>query len=465
MRRACLLASVLLLSAVAPAPAGARSTTQGGGFFGGGAPQLRQVSQVRVTGQLTVSFHGDLAGGCSARGVCGYSGWVSWRPPPTGRLTILESHHRGHVSDVPSLSLETISGVTPQSGVTNADVQFAPGGGGVSSSCVDAVPGGMATALPLHRGEMTLTFGGAAPALLADRCAGPRAAAILPLLPAPAISLNAVRRGGLTVALTASRTFSAGGFAGTVQSTIVLRLGPLGKATRVSGGQLRTGTRYRQLTVIYRAQLGGSLTERVTGDTNPAVCGPLGACGVSGTVTSHPRVTAGEAELTLFAPASRPVSELLASVGLSRGPPSPAISASGIVRWTGGGVARADIQVGGVVCRDSTPLAGGGLILATGHGHLGAQYLPPSLFPGGSPAGECPGPLGGTGVLLGGGVVAGGATSIASLGRRTIRVPLDIGSTFSDVGYTVTTAPHMTLTLTRVSTRTTVITVPPGVTL
>ncbi len=462
MRRARRLAAGLALALAlgAPAAAGAQSTSSSLFAIGGGSPQLERSGSVRITGQLTVNFHGDVAGGCAQRRLCGYSGWVSWRPPSSGALMIFESRRHGHLISSPTLELEG-SGFPPVTGVTNASVQFEPGPASVSSvsaSCVDAVPSGSSIPLSVRRGQVVFSLGNAGPALLADRCAGPRDADVIPQLPAPALSLTAVDRGGSVVSLTASRGFAAHGFAGTIQSTIVLHLGRFGNATQLTNAQPRKGKRYRELVASYRAQLSGSVVEHVTGDPHPGICGPLGSCGVSGTLTLRPHVQAGEADMYFYARGSVAPARLLATVGLGHARP-PSVSGTGFFNWGQGGVAETALGPPGAVCLDSEPLQDGGILLAAGRGRLVAEYLPPGFLPGGVPATGCAGPDPSTGML------ASAELPVTALTRRTLHLSLSTGSRLVDYGYRIRTTAHLTLTLTRRGTRLTVITLPSGLTL
>jgi hypothetical protein len=79
---------------------------------------------------------------------------------------------------------------------------------------------------------------------------------------------------------------------------------------------------------------------------------------------------------------------------------------------------------------------------------------------GGSLSGtDCPGPAGSDALL------ATGRTPSSVLSRRTVTLTLDTGSRFEDYGYSVVVTPRVTLTLTRLRARATVVTVPPGVSL
>ena len=68
MRRSGTIVAALALAGIASAPAAAQQVTVG---FGSDRPSLQTTVPVRVTGQLTVQFHGDTAAGCARWGLCG----------------------------------------------------------------------------------------------------------------------------------------------------------------------------------------------------------------------------------------------------------------------------------------------------------------------------------------------------------------------------------------------------------
>jgi hypothetical protein len=456
------LAGTLVAALAGAAPAvGVAQSTSTVVLYGGGQPALQQSGSVRVTGELTVDFHGDAASGCAARGLCGYSGWVAWRPAPSGTLTIEVSRIHGRLVYSPSLQLVDLRGIGLGGGETGASVQFAngpPGASPSSSHCLDAVPTGTSVPLAVRRGRVVVSLARATPQVLDDRCAGPRYDDVAAQLPSPTLSLGAVRHGDSVVSLIASHAFSAHGFAGTIRSTIVIHLGRLGRLTKLSAGRIRAGKRYRQVTVTYRARVDGLLTARFRGASDPAICGPLGSCGAVGSVELAPRVRNGRAALTLYAPLSEPLARVLATVGLGRAPNLGRPVAAGFLAWTGGGAIREGMVQGAARCRDSDSMRGGELILGAGKGRFVGEYLAAGLdVGGGSFSGtDCPGPGGGYALL------ASGRTPSSVLSRRTVTLTLDTGSRFEDYGYRVVVTPRVTLTLTRLRAHATVVTVPPG---
>ena len=80
-------------------------------------------------GQLTVDFHGDAASGCASRGLCGYSGTVSWRPSATGMLDVLSYREHGRLRYTLDLEAGNPNSVTGAlGGVTTAKVQLSTPG-------------------------------------------------------------------------------------------------------------------------------------------------------------------------------------------------------------------------------------------------------------------------------------------------------------------------------------------------
>jgi hypothetical protein len=445
-RLIALLVGVLVASCAVPASTGAQN---GGGLqlIGGGAPVSLRAIPVHFTGQLVVAFHGDAASGCASRGLCGYAGTVSWRPPSTGAVEIFTERRHGRLSSQFELlpgSLNSYPG--PPGGVTTANVQLSnspPLAATLVSSCVDATNVGNFFSLPVEHGKVLFTLAGAGPTLLSSRCAGPLDGDVMPAIPTSALALGAVLRGRTTVALAGSRSFASHGFAGTVQSTLTIALGRPGRTQRAQTGNPAPG--FRQIQVRYRATLSGSVVEHVSGSADPAICTPLGSCGSAGTLTLTPGASGLQANLTVLARARTPYRDLLAAVGLARGRAGKALFTTGAVTWKGGTVA-AELGQGSTTCRDTAPLGPGGIILQAGGGRLQARYL--SGFGALGTRTRCPGPAGTIASS-----VATAAIPVSQLARRTITISLTKGSTFSDYGYQVRAVPDLTLTLTRVGVR------------
>jgi hypothetical protein len=213
-RLLAVLTAMLGTALLVPALAGAQGVTL---YGSSGTVLSTQTIAVHLTGQLTVEFHGDAASGCASRGLCGYSGTVSWRPPPSATIEVSTSRIHGRLSySLDLLPAGSTSFLGFSGGVTTSDVQFSPLAPAVASSCLDASATGESLTLPVRDGHVAFTLAGASPSVLQTRCAGPLASDVIPELPVPTLPFAAVLRGRRTVALSAATTFASGGFAGTV---------------------------------------------------------------------------------------------------------------------------------------------------------------------------------------------------------------------------------------------------------
>jgi hypothetical protein len=260
------------------------------------------------------------------------------------------------------------------------------------------------------------------------------------VLPAPTLPLHSVLDGRVTVPLSASRGFASGGFAGTVQSNLAIRLGRPGRWMTAQTGN---ATASHEVEVSYRATLAGSVVEHVRGNADPGVCTLLGSCGLEGTLTLEPRVTSGRADLYAIASARRPYRDLLTAVGVSTRGNAKGILTTGSVSWNRGGVLASDLGQGSTSCHDSAPLGSGAIFLGVHRRHVDAQYS--AGFGTFAVRTRCPGPEARNGATL-----ATGEIPLTQLRRRTIKLSLNSGATSQDYGYDVRATAHLTLTLTRV---------------
>jgi hypothetical protein len=414
----------------------------------GGSPTTETSIPVRITGLLSVHFHGDSSAGCARRGLCGYSGTVSWQPAPVASLRIVRTlgrHPHLAILLFPALA----NGPQFADGVTSASVTLAAVPSSAQASrCLDATGAGQGASFGVRRGRVTFSLAREAPALLVTRCAGPRDADVLPHLPTPTIPAATLERGRTAISLAASQTLKAHGFAGAITSTIVLHLGRPGRTQTENDSPPRGATTQpgRQIDVAYRASLNGSVVEEIRGVADPLECGPVGSCGLAGTITLTPHVTAS-ASLFVNAKATTPQRELLAAAGLGPGSPG-GVTGSGFVNWSGGGSVMSDLSQGPERCRDTTRLGPGGLLIGTSRGQWVVSTFPGGMI--GSPATgtRCPGPSLTTGTIV------ANTAPLSSLDRRTTRIALTRGSTVTDDGYRVRIVPYLTLTLTRVRVRT-----------
>lgn len=429
----------------------------GVGVFGSGSPvTVRTTIPVRITGVLSVTFHGDPAAGCARWGLCGYSGTVSWQPPPRASIEIDRTagpHPRLAVNLFPDFS----AGPQAPGGVTSASVALTSASSAPASHCLDANQAGGVVSVRVRRGHMTFSLAHGSPPLLSTRCAGPRDADVLPHLPAPTLPLTALKHGQTSISLAASRPLAAHGFAGSITSTLVIHVGRPGKPRpQRSGsphGHARAG---RQVVVTYRAKLRGTIVEEIRGAANPLVCGALGSCGLTGTITITPPTSATTGRLTVEALATTPRRKLLAAAGLGPGSPGH-VRGFGVLGWDATGTVAADLRQGSEHCVDSAPGGALELIFVTGGGRWRLSTLPGGVL-GVPPAPgiHCPGPA------LASEATGSAAVPLSSLDQRTARVALTTGSTVHDDGYRVRIVPHLRLTLTRVKIRMRAIRIPPG---
>jgi hypothetical protein len=446
----CATVVACALAAIAPTPAGARAPTRTSRTHG----PVEISIPAHLSGVLTVQFHGDEAAGCAHWGLCGYSGTVTWRPEASGSVQIQATGGR-HPTASAALLPEATLGAAPAGGVTTADVQLTGSGPSVAPvHCVDAAATGSVTAFPAHAGLVQVSLREAEPALLVTRCAGPRDPDVIPQLPAPVFSLAALERGRRTISFATSSTLLSHGLTGSISSTVSLRLGQPHRE-KLSIGSLGGRTRVRELDVEYRAAIGGRVAEDVRGASNPLVCGPLGACGLTGTIALAPRARDVKVELIAQERATKPARSLLAAVGLAPGP-SRGVAAIGVGAWAFGGSVRSELTQGSERCDDVAPLGLGTLLLGNTRGGLGLVYAPGTAFGAIPSVTDCPGPLPSTGET------ALGTVPLSALRGRTTRITLTRGSSTDDDGYDVRFVPHLTVTLTRVSARTKIVRQPGG---
>jgi hypothetical protein len=260
-------------AAAAASPCSSGSTSESFYAFPGKVTFLGDISiPVCETGRVEVSFSGGPAGGR-------YAGTDSWQPQGTGDLDLLTYRIHGRTVRAASLALGG-SGGPLQSAVGRS---AAPG---QTTACSDLSSGpveGFFT--PRVRGRrITLNLVSGFP-LLGTRCPGPLDVDLGSALPAVTLSLSGVIHGRLRIDLRGAHRFSAHGFSGVVRSTLVLRLGRAKAVPHSQGSPVPTsGQRTRIVNVTYRVQrLRGTAVADIRASSDAAVCGPLDACGLSGT--------------------------------------------------------------------------------------------------------------------------------------------------------------------------------------
>jgi hypothetical protein len=173
-----------------------------------------------------------------------------------------------------------------------------------------------------------------------------------------------------------------------------------------------------------------------------AVCGPLDACGLRGTIDVIPGSTSsGAADLIATASLGRPKRDLLAALGVTRRGDPSGVGVEGSGDASGHGEVTADLTQQGGGCRDQVELRQVELEL-----RKHANRLELSLSPGGSEANplrtRCPGPT------LGSDHLASASLPLSVLRHPTFTVKLH-GDSFSNGPYRVTTRSTLTVTLQR----------------
>jgi hypothetical protein len=421
----------------------------------GAAERVTYRAGVSVSGQVIVSFHGDRAAGCEAAFRCDVqAGTIRWTPRSGGQLS---------VSGVPGRRLTGY--LTPFGGPETtldavAVVQRVAADG--PHVCADArgtldyfsVP---LVGVRLRRLRFGLqarpgVFGPLSTSPLGTNCGGPLPADTLQRLGTRAVSLRALLRGPTTIDLSGSAPFAAGGFAGTVESTVLVRIrkarvrrGPFGRRLARPRPSGRPPLRF--LSVEYHlARMTGSVPVEL--DAEPRSCAALDACGLSGTLTITPGPARGEAYVYAYGRQSR--AALRRAVGLAPGPPPPKTSVYGYLAWARakGTVSAALERDGRPACRDTTPLRDGAMDLRVRGRRVIARFAgAEGLAASDALRTRCPGPL--LGDLRRGTRLAVGRIPRGALGRRRLRLHLDQGASTATPGYRLRSRPDLTVVLER----------------
>jgi hypothetical protein len=401
---------------------------------------------VRTTGQLTVSFHGDEATGCAARGLCAYSGTVIWEPARSGDLSVETTHFHGKVEHDVELLLSGQSDPFESNpgDVTTANVHFAPDSG-VGSDCADAAETGSDFSIPTHGQAALASLNRSFPDVLRTRCAGPLVSDLGRLGVGSSIAVSALLRGRRTITLGSSGAFAADGFGGTVSSTIALVLGkPSIQRLPSRRRPSRRAISVRTVEVGYHASLTGRLSLRTHGD--PASCAPLGACGANGAFSIRPDGSGGTLRLEAFTRASRPLRDVLTALGLRSDGNPRGITAIGA--FFGHSLGRADVTVtqGSNTCRDSGLAPPVSILVTVARGVLSVS----DATEGAAVDLRCAGPL-----LLSGTKIAAATDPALILGHRRTTIRLRGRTALNDDGYAGRALSDLTLTLShpRVKTR------------
>jgi hypothetical protein len=265
------LVGTLAVAGAAPAHAAARDLS----------------ASVKVTGGISVAWHGDPARGCGAAGLCGYRGSLRARPGSVAELELtpfrgrLEGSVYLDASDAPVVRVSRDQG--------------GESGGG----CVDLARGVQMYVELAQVGRRRAIARIEEEGLSSGRCAGPAVTRLLERLPARSVSLARLRRGGVTIDLSSSRPYGAGRFSGTVTSTLKLRIARPRAEPTIGRSLLRPppmahSVRFAELHARYRVtSISGKFTSSFQGLAPPA-CVTLDACGVAGSATWAVLASGGE---------------------------------------------------------------------------------------------------------------------------------------------------------------------------
>lgn len=428
---AALLLAVVA-SASASASASAATSSVGSVYAISGGGKVLSLTQVdfTATGAITVSFHGDSAAGCAARGVCAYRGTIVAPAPSPGSLTVIRVR-LGHRVRTQTTIFGGLSGPGGPGGpVTTAQVDRALAGEGVAR-CADAVtPSGLLGDGSIRRGAFTLRLLSAGTPLLATRCAGPTDGALAPFSPRITLPLGPVLRGRKELDLSATHSFSAEGFAGTVSSTVVLHLGAPSHQAGAGRGQFPPGVRLVRTRIVTErlrvTRVTGRLQARAAGVADPAVCSLLDSCGLAESITLAPTPPrSAQGELFVSAPARLPYARFLGALGLVPGRGSP--TAAGGAGWTDSSRAAVAASQDGAGCHATGPSAQDFLSLRSTGGRLTATFGTND-----SVRAACPGPF--LGGQTGSGELAIGSVPLSALRRRTFTIHLGPAPPITDDG-------------------------------
>jgi hypothetical protein len=429
------LASIcLLLACAATAPAAtaqsSSSTLITFGSFAGGRPVSTTTIPAETSGQLAVSFHGDPATGCAAQGICGYRGTVVFRPGSQGEFAVSKYRVRGRSAYQVQLNL----GTGPEATTTAARVMRVGGG-----ECGDVEQPNAALTTTVSGGEVATGLIQPHGNLLTTRCAGPLDADLAGLGPQIRLTLGELLRGRRTVSLSGTWSFAAGGFAGTIDSSLRITLGKP-STQRLANHQSPRGIKTRRerqvtetLTLVGES---GSLSQRLGSD--PTACQFVDSCGVQGSLNGTFAPSQPTASVFVTGPATRPYRDFLAVLGLSRRGNPRGLLVFGSVAWQGGGSLTEQLQQDGT-CTSSAPLPGGVVVLGVRGRRLTETYSPAA-----SPRTRCPGPE-----LAQFQTLASGGIGLAALAQPTFTLHLSGSGPLADDGYTISQHTSLTLTLKR----------------
>lgn len=440
MRRLVALAgSVAVLAAPAPALAagGGSGYSISQTLYSFGGPQITHLTvttmPARVTGGVSVSFGPDARTGCAALDACAYRGSLVTNVGRQATVAIQRYVQSGrHHVEAELILGDQSSNATP---VTYEEVQRTSAAG-QTGHCADEAQAGAGARVTRSGAGFTVSLS----ALSAPtRCAGPLPSDLSGLLPTVRLPAEAFLAGGATLDFRTMRSFVRHGFAGTLTSTIVIRLGhpsrPRGQipSSNVFPPGMKT-IRERFVTEsLSVTAASGSLTLAFKGTPDTSVCVLLDSCGIAGTLrlTPSPGATTAQGQLTAIGPAQRPYRDFLAALGLGSGGRAAGISAFGFITWGDHGTLRSQaVQAG--TCSDTATLGSGSASIIFGRHGAEVGYLPtPFALSGGpGPRTRCPGPL-----LNADHVGAIGRVTAAVARHLSFSVTAKAAGSFSDDGY------------------------------
>lgn len=437
MRRAWFVLVVLALAGFA-GPAQAQA---GGGFVSLGLPGTKVLSEtsipVHVSGELSVSFHGDAGAGCASYGLCSYSGVILVRPRG-GDLTIDTYRRGGRIGRAAILGLGPAPGPGQPGSATFARVQRSIPGS-AAAVCADSHSSFFSTVQVVESrgGSFTIRLLAPGGSLLQTRCASPLDGDLAGAGPSVTIPVSRALRGGTVLDLSDTRAFAVHGFAGTIDSSLVIRLGRPQPGSSSSGPSFPPGIKVQRIRTVTEqlslVRVNGQLTAAVQGTTDPIVCRLLDTCGLSGTLSLGRVGKGANAQVVAVGPANRPYRDFLTALQLTRGGNSRGIQMAMFVSLTAG--VRADVGQAGITCRDTS--GAGGVAVSVGSlfgGSLGGGGF------AGSWRTRCPGPALGAGP-------GGFGTSLApgALGHHQFALAVRASGSFSDDGYVI--SPHGRLSI------------------
>jgi hypothetical protein len=450
------------LAGVATATTTAMAGGGGGGFvaapvIGFSSPGGHAVfAQVEAKGEVRVDFHGDPATGCEQAHLCDVEGTVRWNPAGSGTLLVLAYRERGKRFEEGFLSLGD-EGPDGASGRAKARVSRRGAPGSLCADSADASGAG-STSGPRRGSALLLRLigggGSGTEDVLRTRCAGPLAADVATLIPSRRISERRLTRGQPRLDFSADRTFSAHGLSGTVHSSVVLKIVQAERVPNVdSPSRPSRGTRTarrRALDVRYRVErVSGAVVASVHGVADPDECGPLDACGLSGSVTLSHLASSGGASLFALASARHSRGDLLRALGVAAGPRPRGVEKYGSVNWDHdrGGISADLSRNGAPACADSAPVPGGGasLELRISRRRVTVGYLVDPFGAVDVLRTRCPGPQMGDAA----GSLASGSFPLSIFRHRRVTLRLRRGTTLGGVGYGGRTRPDVTVVLRR----------------